>query len=160
MTYTLTITEGDVISAQRLHATPKLPLAMFLVAVALVVVSGAYAQGQLSSGAAIGGLIGMFGWLAIWFLVVIPYRARRIYRQQRNLHLSHAFWWDDQMVYFRSEDTEGKMRWSDFTKIKENNNMLLLYHSDSLFNMLPKRCFSNGESLESFKSHLSAIPKG
>lgn len=160
MTHTLTVTEGDVVCAQRLHATPKTSLSVFLLAVAVIVVVGAYAEGQLSAGAAIGGVAGMFGWLAILYLVIIPYRAKRIYRQQKSLHLSHSFWWDNEMVFFQSQDSEGKIRWSDFTKVKENRKMLLLYHSDTLFNMVPKHCFAGPEDLEAFKSCLSALPKG
>lgn len=160
MTHTLTVTEEDVVCAQRLHATPSASLSVLLVAGAVIVVVGAYAEGRLPAGAAIGALAGMFGWLAILFLIIIPYRAKRIYRQQKNLHLKHRFWWDREMVFFRSEDSEGKIRWSDLTKVKENRKMLLLYHSDTLFNMVPKHCFADHEDLEAFKSCLSALRKG
>jgi hypothetical protein len=160
MTHTLTFTEQDVISAQRLHATPT----RFLSASFLTLASGgvvvAYALRLLSVGATIGALIGMFGWLTVLFFAIIPYRSRRIYRQQKSLHQEHQFEWDDQFVYFHSNDIAGKVRWADFTKVKENRNMLLLYYSDTLFNMIPKRCFSNRENFEDFKAHLSSIKKG
>ena len=85
MTHTLTVTEEDVVCAQRLHATPSASLSVLLVAGAVIVVVGAYAEGRLPAGAAIGALAGMFGWLAILFLIIIPYRAKRIYRQQKNI---------------------------------------------------------------------------
>ncbi len=160
MTHTLTVTEGDVVCAQRLHATPKTSLSVFLVVVAVIIVVGTYAGGLLSAGAAIGGMVGMLGWLAILFFIIIPYRAKRIFRQQKSLHLNHKFWWDNEMVFFQSEDSEGKIRWADFTKVKENRKMLLLYHSDTLFNLVPKHCFSTREDLEAFKACLSGRSGG
>lgn len=160
MTQTLTVSAQDVVSAQRLHATPKPLLSASLLILATGGIVVAYAESLLSPGGAFGAVLGMFGWLAVQFLVIIPYLSRRIYLQQKSLHIEHQFEWDDQFVYFHSQDTEGKMRWSDFTKFKENRNMLLLYHSDSLYNMMPKRCFSSHETFEDFKSHLSSVQKG
>ena len=159
MTRTLTITEQDVISAQRLHARPTPLLSVGLLALAVGGTAIAYVQGLFSVGASVGTLIGMFGWLSALFFIIIPYRSRRIYRQQKSLHQEHQFEWDDQFVYFHSNDVEGKVRWADFIKVKENRNMLSLYYSDTLFNMIPKRCFSKSEDLEDFKAHFSSIRK-
>lgn len=37
------------------------------------------------------------------------------------------------------------MRWTDFLKYKVGKKMVLVYHSDALFQMFPKRWFSEDE---------------
>jgi len=160
MLLTLSVTEGDLISAQRLHATPAPWLASGLLISFLVLVAYCYAIDIISPSAAIGAVAAMFGWIVLLFFVIIPNRARRIYRRQKSLHREHAFHWDDQFLYFQSEDYEGKIRWTDFTKVKENRVVLLLYHSESLFNLFPRHCFPNREKFEEFRAHVAPIGKG
>lgn len=157
MTQTLTVSVQDVVSAYRLHATPKPSIAAIFLLLATAGIGVSYSMHLAPIGAALGAAVGMYGWLAVLFFVIIPYRSRRIYRQQKSLHLEHQFEWDDQFLYFSSQDYEGKIRWADFIKVKESCNMLLLYRSDALFQMMPRRCFSSGKSFEDFKSHLSLV---
>lgn len=159
MTHTLTVTETDFVCAQRLHARTLNARAIVLLVVTVIVLAGAV-EGQLSVGEAIGALAGMFGWMAILYLVILPSRSKHIYRQQKSLHLKHSLWWDNEMLFIQSRDSEERIRWPDFIKVKENSKMLLLYRSDMLFNIIPKHCFTQCEDLEAFKSCLSAVPKG
>jgi hypothetical protein len=160
MIHTLTITERDLISAQRLHATPAPWLWISLLTSALLVIAYCYVQDLLSFGSAVGALVGLFGWLVLLFFAIIPYRARRIYRQQKNLHRKHEFSWNEQFIHFHAEDYDGKIRWTDVMKARENRAVLLLYYSDSLFNLFPKHCFPSPEIFEEFRSHVASAPKG
>ena len=160
MLLTLSVTEGDLISAQRLHATPTPWLSSGLLISFLAAIAYCYAIDIISLGVTIGAVAAMFGWIVLLYFAIIPYRARRIYRQQRRLNREHSFHWDDQFLYFQSEDYEGKIRWAEFRKVKENRAVLLLYHSDSLFNLFPRHCFPNHEKFEEFRSHAALVGKG
>lgn len=159
MTNSINITADDVVAAQRLHTTPtrRRMFVMFLLgSVSLV---AWYASGLRALSAVAGGFIGVGVVQALTLWLYLPYRARRTYRQQKNLQRSHQFSWDDQAIFFHSEDYEGKIRWSDLLKAREDHSMLLLYQSDALFHLFPKRSFSSPEQFNEFRSHVAALVK-
>ena len=160
MNHTLTVSEPDFVSAQRLHAKLSKRVLIGLTTGCVVLLVALCVAKIIPLGAAIGGIVGYFSWFGLLFLVIIPFRAKQIYRQQKNLHVPHYFSWDSDAIYFKSEDYEGKIRWSDFTKVKENRRVLLLYHSDVLFNIFPKISFDSPSDLEEFQTQLHAITKG
>ena len=65
--------------------------------------------------------------------------------------------WDKQSIEFNSESAHAKVKWSDFSKYRENEKLFLLYFSDVMFNIIPKTAFNSKEQLEDFKSNLSSI---
>ncbi|QXT34755.1 YcxB family protein [Sphingomonas sanguinis] len=74
--------------------------------------------------------------------VLLPRRTRRIFAQQKNLHNEVALQWGDGGVSFQSEKGSSKFAWSDFIRIAENRNAIILLQSDALFNFIPKRVLS------------------
>jgi hypothetical protein len=47
-----------------------------------------------------------------------------------------------------------RIPWKDFTKWKEDQEMILLYRSDLSFNFLPKRCLAGGDQLQYLRDQL------
>ena len=69
----------------------------------------------------------------------VPVLARRIYRQQRALHAEVALTWTDEGLAVRSPTGESRMPWSHVVRWREDARVVLLYHSDALFNFVPTR---------------------
>ena len=89
-----------------------------------------------------------------WYYLHLPSRAKRILNQQKNLARETFFSWDSDGLICCSEIGKTKSPWSDFINIKENKKTILIYHSDHLFLIFPKHCFSGIDELNSFRSHL------
>lgn len=159
MTNTTTQTEQDTISAYQLHYARqpgKSARCLLLGALGF----GAYlASENIYVAAAAGGLVGLAVMQAALFFLYLPNRAKRLYRQQKNLHREYRFSWDDQGVFLQAEDYQEKIRWADLSKAKENRTLLLLYPSDHLFHVFPKRSFNNPEQFADFRSHVAALIK-
>ncbi|MCT7327459.1 YcxB family protein [Ralstonia mojiangensis] len=147
-------TEQDMVAAYRLHYAMSGKKAAWLFGAFLLGLV-AYLAAQNTYGAALaGGAAGLvIAHLAILHLVV-PNRARHLYRQQKNLHTEHQVSWDDQCVYIRSDGYNENLRWADLVKAKENDALVLLYRSDYNLSMIPKRSFASADAYAQFRRHL------
>lgn len=105
-----------------------------------------------SIGGVAGGLIATFGTRYLY----VPWKAKRVFRQQRSLQLPFDFSWDDEGLLSRNEQGSYKHLWSDLLRWKENDRLFLVYISDAMFLILPKRTFSNPEDLISFRTLLQS----
>jgi hypothetical protein len=72
-------------------------------------------------------------------LVVGPWRSRATYRQQKSLQVEIGLSWTEQKIEFDSEYGTFAMPWSHFTRFAEDRNTFVLFESDRLFRMIPKR---------------------
>lgn len=98
--------------------------------------------------------------MVIWALVVVaiiqflvprywvPRLARKTYRQQKDLRLETTTWWDDEKLHSSNEQTKSFMEFADMVKWSANDDMLLIYRSDHLFNFLPVRVFRNTAEMD------------
>jgi hypothetical protein len=87
-------------------------------------------------------LVGLF--IFIW--AYIPRRIRKVYEQQKELHLPYTMNLDEAGFHMKNEVGESNRPWNMFVKWKEDNNLIMLYHSDVLFSMISKR-YLNEEAL-------------
>jgi len=69
---------------------------------------------RTSFGGAVGGLIGYF---AVLFLL-IPFNAKKQYRQHRALRNEITMLLVEQGIHFKSESGESKLQWPDIHKWK------------------------------------------
>jgi YcxB-like protein len=60
------------------------------------------------------------------------------------------------MIETTSEHGTMKMRLSDFHKYKVSKDLILLYPSQVIFHMFPRRCFASEEDFKTFLSYLEA----
>ena len=89
----------------------------------------------------------------IWFIV--PYKCRRAYAQRKDLQRECTFLPSEEGLAFKSADTEGEKRWSDYLKWKEGKSVFLLYMSDNLYQLVPKRFFASEADIERFRDILT-----
>ena len=153
-----TLEEQDYLNAQRLHrrwSKRKSIIIISLVILVIVLCLALWCQGALPiAGGIIGGLIGGTFAGAITRYVYIPWKARRVFRQQKSLQREYTMSWNADGIQTKSKNGENSSSWSDFIRWKESENLFLLYISDIQFYMFPKRAFSNESELNDFRAHL------
>lgn len=163
---TVKLEEADYVAATALHlrSSRRFAVAFWLVMLGLAVVAiwlwffgrGLFSDGQLAGliGGSIGGVLGgVLASLGVRSLYV-PWKAKRVFRQQRSLQLPFELSWTDEGLFSRNEQGSYNTLWSDFVRWKENDRLFLLYVSDVMFHILPKRVFPNAEALSSFRELL------
>lgn len=81
--------------------------------------------------------------------------ARRVFNQQKDLHEPFKAVLTEEGFHYSSETGNLFLKWVDFHKYRIGKKMILVYQSDALMRMFPKRWFSDAE-FEEFKKYLSA----
>lgn len=109
----------------------------------------------VAGGGIVGGAVGGAIAYEAARRLVLPRRSRKLFAQQKNLRRPVEFSWDAHGLAYISANGSGNTPWTDYVKWRENERMLLLYHSDALFQMLPKRAFSNDDQLHSLLAELA-----
>jgi hypothetical protein len=147
---TIQLNEQDYLDAQRLHRRSSevrfwVALAVAVLAFASVLIGDLkppLPEGFFSSHAGPLAIMLAVGILLVVFrYVYIPSRHRRIFRQQKNLHVLYELSWSDTGFVATSERGSVRTAWTDVVKCRENEKLLLLYLSDVMFHILPKRSF-------------------
>ena len=88
----------------------------------------------------------VLGAFVIVRFVVVPRQLTRVFTQQKDLSAPFEMTLTDQEFSMRNEFGASHLPWDSFVKWKEDKEMLLLYRSDVMFQMLPKRLLhSDGE---------------
>lgn len=75
---------------------------------------------------------------------------KRTVQMQQPIHLSVT----EAGVNFQIQGFEHFRQWQHFTRFRESKEMFLLFHSGSLYHIVPKRIFSNLEQLNQFRDLL------
>ena len=140
------LTPEDYIAASRLHQRAGTWAGrhfLFVVVVWLLLVGfGVLVLSQTGEwvilAAAIGGAV---GWAWSWYYQ-LPVRCRRIFRQQKALQRPYTMEFAEAGMKFSSEGTSSSRPWSEFHKWVEGPEQFLLYYSDLMFNLIPKRFVS------------------
>jgi len=151
------ITPEDYIRAQFLHLRPR-PVIKW---VGLLIVVAALALGiqQLAfppSGTitwAPFAILGGLAYFAAIYGILLPLKTRKIYRQQKTLQEPYESEVTDEVYATVSVLGTTSMPWKEFHKYKMNKDMLLVYQSDVIYHMFPKRWFTEDQFTE-FKAIL------
>ena len=72
----------------------------------------------------------------------VPVAARRIYRQQRGLRQEVTLAWTREELAIQTALGQARLPWADYIRWREDRNIVLLFQSDAIFQMLPKRVLS------------------
>lgn len=152
---TIRIEEKDYLAANILHGGRNLTaiMVMGLILCAMSLVLFFTAKGQYSDNTTL--LLG-FALVAIPALqrfVLLPNRLKNIYRQQKDLHRPFAFEWNDTGYALESDHGSSRVPWSDVVRWREDKTVIIIYRSDVLFNLVPKRDLGPAE-LETFRALL------
>lgn len=139
------LTEAEVVSAMQLNGrgSNKILTALVTVGTALLFVGIFTEYKALGFGGGVGGIIGYFAVL----LLLIPFNAKRQYRQHRALRNEITMLLSEQGINFKSESGESKLKWSDIHKWKCGKGIYLLYITSNMFHMVPLRALSNESEL-------------
>ena len=79
------------------------------------------------------------------YLLYLPYKTRKVFREQKNLHYPMTVSWSETGFKVENQQGNATMPWTDFFKWSEDGRILLLYHSSRLFRMLPKRALTEAQ---------------
>ena len=142
----------DYISAHRLHhqqtrkVFPIIAVAILGVGILLAFWGSTF----LASIAIFGGIGGLLG---NWWdeRVGLPDKARKLYGQFKGISEPYEMSWNADYLESRNANGQGKRKWKDYVRFKENEDVFLLYITDQLWEAIPKRCFESASQLEEFR---------
>ena len=115
----------------------------------------------LMTGASLGDVIqalmplGLFGIACVVIYVVLPrQKVKRTFSQQKSLQRAYKTVVSPDTITTTSELGQVAMPISDYHQYKVGKDCLLLYTSQSLFNMFPRRFFASDEEFDTFIAYL------
>jgi len=79
----------------------------------------------------------------LYFLFYLPWKFKRSYRQYKALHSNISIVINNLGISGNSDHGNFNFEWSIFKNFKENKDIFLIYHTDYLFHIIPKRCFDD-----------------
>jgi hypothetical protein len=80
--------------------------------------------------------------------VLLPRRARRFVSQQKSIQGETSIGWDAEGVAFIAKAGQSRIAWDDYFKWLENESVLVLFQSENLLNVVPKRCLTTDQVAE------------
>ena len=145
MKVTCQLEPSDYLAAQFVHIRPRpvfkwltIGLILLAILIGLSQIMRGFSEGIKASDFIIfGGL----AYLLLTYGAWLPYRSKKIFKQQKTLHEPY----DVEITedYFASTSSLGfsKISWSDFYKYRVGKDLILVYQSEVMFHMFPKRWF-------------------
>ena len=139
------LTEAEVVNAMQLNGKGSIItlIALAIAGVALFLIGIFTEYKIIAFGGAVGGVVGYFSVL----LILIPFNAKRQYRQNRALRNEITVLLSEHGVHFKSESGESKLHWPDIHKWRYAKGIYLLYITSNMFHMVPSRALSNENEL-------------
>jgi hypothetical protein len=86
--------------------------------------------------------------------VHFPKQMKQEFFKQKELSAPFELEFTDNGMSTSNEFGTTTRPWGDFVKWKENRELLLLYHTDKVCSILPKRIFSDSQEIEIIKTYL------
>ena len=153
------LTADDFVAAQTLHMRKwrKRQYVFFSIAlifgIVVALVDRALA-GMIVAGAGIGGFAGIIDLHARR----LPRTWRQQFEQQKSLQEHFTYSWNDTGLEVSTNLGQARRPWSHFARHAEDAHFILLYHSDAMFELIPKRWFDDTSTLESLRTEISRQP--
>ena len=101
-------------------------------------------------------LLALIGAAIVLFLtirMVVPFHAKRHFRQAAALRDEIAVTWDDEGVSLSGAHGNSRLAWGEFHRWAENDRLVLLFQSQMLYNIVPKRVLT-AEQVDDLRSKL------
>ena len=133
------VTYLDYLAASRLHRR-RTAITINWITVLLAIIGivllfeGNRKGGIYILGAGVGGFVGEF----VQAHILLPRKIRRLYDQYKGITTPLTYEWDSNSIRGQSVTGRGERAWKDFAKFKEDGNVLLLYITDELYEVVPK----------------------
>lgn len=141
------IKEEDYVAAQFVHIRPRPLFAVVGILLVLSAILTVFIAGSVIVGAALA-------YFMLYFLVFIPYSARKNYRLYKAISEPVTVTIQEDGIFFKREGGEGLMKWSEIVKWRPSKKLVLLYPTNNLFYLLPSHIFSQESGFEAFKKLL------
>jgi len=93
--------------------------------------------------------------IALEYYWLLPHRVRKLHRQQKMLHQELTVVLTEEAMSVSIEEGHSKIRWEKFHKWKEDRNLFLVYQSDRMFHMIPKRAFLDEKDVAALRTILT-----
>ena len=159
MTINGQITESDFVRAAFVHIRPSrmfaaIGIALVLLALLVTIWAVGDALGTGRRPLLALSLVLALGYLAVYFALLYPYRARKTYRQYKAVGVRFSATIDNEGIRIESELGAAIVPWSHIHKWREGTSLFLLYPTDTLYHIVPKAAFS-GELAGEFRAVLS-----
>ena len=87
---------------------------------------------------------------------MLRHRTARIYAQQQSLQAQYDVELSDEGVRWLSATSDTEMPWAHYVKWAEGERVFLLYHSDCIMHIVPKRFFKSERTIEEFRALMTA----
>lgn len=135
MEFKYKLTEKDTIEAMQLHGQGRKITRIILVIMGIILVFiGILTPFKLISFlSVVGGIAGYF----ITLKVIIPFRAKRQFRELKALQNEITINLSDSGLVFSSDSGESRLKWSDINRWKYNKNICLVYITSNMFHIIP-----------------------
>ena len=146
---------SDLLAAQWIHVRPRRSLAIagiLLLGVTVFVMAASFVghrQSLMDPKAWI--LPGILAYLAFIAFVWVPRKVRRSYAQRKDFQHEISMVVTSAGIEARTEQGYSVKPWRDYLKWKEGKSVFLLYLSDQLFQIVPKRFFAAGGDIDTFR---------
>jgi hypothetical protein len=155
-----TYSANDLFSATWVHLRPRRSFAIIGLVLA-VLYCGTMWFVFLGPGAAAEqnswvrwACLGSGAYLAVSFGVGVSYRARRNFTQRKDLQRECAFEPSETGLTYTTPHAQGVKPWGDYLKWKEGKSVFLVYLSDNMYQLIPKRFFVSEDAISSFRATL------
>jgi hypothetical protein len=63
------------------------------------------------------------------------------------------YWWNDEAIFASNAMGRSRRPWGSYVRVREDEDVILMYQADNLFEMLPKAWFSDPRRLEELRRH-------
>jgi hypothetical protein len=131
-------------------------LGLLLIAVALFILGYAFFSSRPTSlGWGLWVLVAGLLYIVLFLCFGIPFNARRMYKQRKDLQRECTFSVSELGLHFSTEGMAGTKPWTDYLSWKEGKDTVLIYIADNLYQMIPKRFFTSDADLQAFRQYLS-----
>ena len=146
----------DFLAAQWVHVRPRRSLAVvgvtLLGLLILAMAASFLGRRQSLTDPMVWILPGILAYLVFIAFVWVPRKVRRSYSQRKDFQHEISMMVTSAGVEARTEQGYCVKPWSDYLKWKEGKNVFLLYLSDQLFQIVPKRFFAAREDIDAFRN--------
>jgi hypothetical protein len=150
---TTQLTVKDYLAAQRLHFRPKPILRWVLIALGALFVGVIFQQVLM---VAQGRALGRYWWMlpaglaygALLFYVVLPWRVSKLFRAQPSMGEPTETTFNDEGLLLQTPRGQLRFKWAALKRWKKNKHYILVYHSNVLFHIFPRRSFQRPEEFD------------
>lgn len=153
------MTADDYVSAQTLHMRKwrrrqHAMLGLCVLAGLPLAFTDWRMAGLILIAAGVGGTLGAL----VLHLRNLPRAWKKHYEQQKSLQKRFDYSWDAEGLHVSTPLARAFRPWSHFAARNEDDRSILLYHSDVMFELIPKHWFADAAALEAFRAQVSCLP--